>query len=543
MHTEEGARSSGDLASLGRIRRVLESWAKASRGGPTATIALILVCLATVVYLVTSFAFPALRIPIDSPPDWTSWFDVIVALPALTIICLAAWRATKTIATLAVGGIIVAVPCFHAFASYYEFYYLTSIETYYAVFVVFFLLTGTITLGVRYLNYSASTTRDGSEWRAQLLALGAIVAIILTATEIYLRVYSKPLGLTNWVSDIGITSVAGGRDLIHGIDPYTHALPPWGGVGSLSYGPVTFAAMAPFAYLPSGWGAIAAAAVYIALACLGIRACVSLLSPRFGNLAALLFLALPTTSWAVEAGLDPYAIGAATIVWTLYYFLKARTCAVAIGLLVGFLTMIVPAILLLPMSLFSDEQKRLRLIVGFVAPLAGLAGLAATVLGPHLVLSRAYGLLEGFGATYGVYSYLGRTDGPIVVSGAVFVLVYWCVLPRFTPILPRPDIVCLSAEVLLLIPLVIGSDFPAMFVLASGPVVVTIFSRTSASSSGVSSRLNTPIDALRQSLRGMPRPGSEPSISRTANPRAEIGKSEADVTDGGHPVHATARRD
>lgn len=437
-------------------------------------VAIILIFIATALYLVTSPRFPAVRLPLFTTPDWTSWFDVAITYPILVVCCIVVLQRESLREVLAATAVVIFIPMYHEIESYLVYY---SVQTSLASDVLYLSFAGissVIALSLRAQVAGPSSKPLLSTSRTQYLWLAAVLSVGLAWIQIGLRLSTHPTHLTDWVSDIGITAEAGARDLLHGINPYRARLPPWGGPASLLYGPVGFGLLSPFALLPRGWGALVGSSFFAIITALGVRKCVTYWRPSVGTGAGLLFLALPTTSWAIEAGLVTYLIAAATIVWAIAFYVRGHFGISSFVVFLGCLTIVVPAILLLPMLLYSSRKAAVRLVAGFAAPMA--LGLAAVVglVGPELVVTKVKELLY-FGSTFGFYASFGGDLGEILALLVLGFVIELAVVTRLTTgSHDRGAVLALSAEMLVLIPLVVGSNFPAVFIMASCIIVVLL---------------------------------------------------------------------
>lgn len=454
---------------------LLQAW-RGFKGWSTATtlqVTIVLAYLTTTLYIISSPGLPPLRLPISPTPDWTSWFDVAVAYPILVVGCTWILRRELVKEVLAAAAVVTFIPMYHVIESYLVLYSPSATVPGDVLYLSFAVISVAIVFFVRLHVTGLSGRSLLVPSRKELFWLVAVLSVGIAWLQIGLRLSTHPPLLTSWVSDIGITADAGARDLLHGINPYATPLPPWGGPASLLYGPVGLGLLAPFALLPRGWGALVGSTFFAVLTALGVRKCVSYWRPNVATEAGLLFLALPTTSWAMEAGLAPYLIASAMIVWSIALRLGGRPMTSSFVLLLGTLTALVPAILLIPFLLYSSRREVIRIVAGFALPMSAGVAAAVRLVGPALVVTKLKELV--YIGSFGFYRSLGLAWSEFFALAILCVVVEWAVLTRSTTSIHSHGAeVTLSAEILVLVPLVFGSDFPAVYVMAGCVLVILL---------------------------------------------------------------------
>jgi hypothetical protein len=178
----------------------------------------------------------------------------------------------------------------------------------------------------------------------------------------------------------------------------------------------------------------------------------------------------------MEAGLAPYLLSIALIAWAMYFYLTQRFVIAAMAVFLGFLTMVVPIVLMVPFLLCAKRRNAVVLLTSFLLLSAFVFTGAIGVFGTSLVLSKVSDLLSAFG-TWGFYPAFGLLGG-IVLAGELlcFVLMWSVYSSRLLPV-SSATTVYLAAELLLLIPLVIGDDFAGVFILSSCLIAMVIFTK------------------------------------------------------------------
>ena len=386
---------------------------------------------------------------------------------------------------------MAVIPLYLVFASYYFYYAQAALGLWAFVIPVTLLVPSLIlvvVLAVPMINSlilarnMAREEDDGIRFRSdgqrQKLYFFTIatLSVGLAFVQAYLRSSVKGVALTGWVSDIGITVDAGARDLVNGVNPYTHGLPPWGGPG-VTYGPITYLLGVPFTFLPPGWAAHVSALFYAVFTSIGIWKLMQLFSPKIAAYSAALFLALPTTSWAIEGGMTSHIALAGLIVWSLFMFFNARHFWAGLICSLGLFTLAIPGILIIPYIIAADSREvRFKTLAGFVAPIIlGLGGLLAIL--PSGFLSFAiqridYLVGSGWLTPYLIFSPAFIKAISIITTGW---LVFWLVYRSLKARNDDRKLLAIVATFLLLIPFAAANYFAFFYVWGSAVALIAIF--------------------------------------------------------------------
>jgi hypothetical protein len=426
-----------------------------------------------------------------APPDWASWFDAYLAFPVLTILCLIPFR-TSLRGKVVLLCTVAVIPLYLLIASYFFYYAQTPLGLWTLVIPITLVVPTIILVAIlcapliSSLLLARNMNRIGSEIALGLdqiaaklyfLIVGSI-SVGLAFLQAYLRSTVPNIALTSWVSDVGISVDAGARDLVNGINPYTHSIPPWGGTGA-TYGPVTYLLAVPFTFLPPGWATHVGALFYAVLTSIGIWKCMQLFSAKVAPLAAAFFLALPTTSWAVEVGITSHLGLAAIIVWSLFMFLSGRYLWSGLITGLGLLTLGIPGLLIIPYLITSNRRSnKIRTLAGFLVPvLLTLGGLLA-VFPPRFLVSEAQTAYNNFG---------GGWLTPDLIFSSTFIkvvsiittgwLVFWLVYASYRTHNDDTRLLTVIATFLLLIPFTAANYFAFFYVWGSAVALIAIFSR------------------------------------------------------------------
>ncbi len=454
----------------------------------------ILIGLAYSVVLVTLRFAPLAPAPFETPliapPDWASWFDAYLAFPILTILCLIPFRAS-------LGGKIVLlctvaiIPLYLVIASYFFYYAQTPLGLWTLVIPITLVVPTVILVAIlstpligslllaRNMNRIGSEIALSLDWIAAKLyfLIIASVSVGLAFLQAYLRSIVPNIALTSWVSDVGISVDAGARDLLNGINPYTHSIPPWGGTGA-TYGPVTYMLAVPFTFLPPGWATHVGALFYAVLTSIGIWKCTQLISARVAPFAAAFFLALPTTSWAVEVGMISHLGLAALIVWSLFTFMSGRYLWSGLITGLGLLTLGIPGLLIIPYLASANRRgNKIRTLAGFLVPVMLTLGGLLAVFPPRFLASEAQTAYNNFG---------GGWLTPDLIFSSTFIkvisivttgwLVFWLVYSSRKSQNDDTRLLTVVATFLLLIPFTAANYFAFFYVWGSAVALIAIFS-------------------------------------------------------------------
>ncbi|HVH14791.1 MAG TPA: hypothetical protein VNA15_03615 [Candidatus Angelobacter sp.] len=429
--------------------------------------------------------------PLSTTPDWVSWFDAYLTFPILIVLCLVPFRSSLQ-GSVSLACTVAVIPLYLLFASYFFFYAQAPLGLW-ALVIPLTLVVPTLVLvvilAVPLLNsliLARSLTRnDENEVELVFDQLGnklyflviASISVSLALVQSYLRSTINGIALTGWVSDIGITIDAGARDLLNGINPYTHGLPPWGGPGGV-YGPATYLLAVPFTFLPAGWAAHIGALSYAVLTSMGIWKCVHLFSPRVAVYTGALFLSLPTTSWAIEGGMASHLIVSTLIVWSLFLFFRARFVWSGLICGVGLLTLMIPGLLVVPyITTATNKAQRMRLILGFLIPivltLPGLLVLSA----PGFLLSEAETAYANFGGGWLTPDLIfSPTFVKVISIVATGWLVFWLIYSSYKARNDVSRFLVVIATFLLILPFAAANYFAFFYVWGSAVALIAIFS-------------------------------------------------------------------
>ena len=432
---------------------------------------------------------------VSTPLDWASWFDIYVTYPVLAILCLLPFR--RNSGTISLVALVSLVPLSEILFSYYVFYRpsaqglgVLNVPWTQLVppdaFVPLLIVPVLAALGLSAGLFHDRVSMDPSFDRAYYLLIAAY-SVLLSCTQIVVRWLSHA-SMMGVVSDVGITTNAGGRYLLEGVNPYGQLLPPWGGPPGLEYGPVTFASAAPFSAIPMPLGAELATFFFVFLMVIGIWKCIQVVNPQFATTGALLFLALPTTSWVLEGAMEIHAIGGAIIVWTVYAFLSKRNLTAGILCSLGLLAMIVPILLLPPMACSTRVRKeRVKILLPPLVIVGG--GLAGAALFFPSLFARNFSTLL-FTPTSGTLS-LNSYAPPLVsailaygLTGSMVVISSILALKGAKRVAVLPVL----ATVLLLVPFTSGFYFPFFFLWGSSVAIIALFARAKAAAVDGNSR-------------------------------------------------------
>jgi hypothetical protein len=430
--------------------------------------------------------------PLIAPPDWASWFDAYLTFPILIILCLLPFRSSRQ-GTVSLLSTVAIIPVYLVFASYY-FYYAQTPLGLWSLVIPLTLVVPTIVLVIilsvpliNSLLLSRNLNRDnGTEIGLSLDQIAtklyffavAGLSVGLALLQAYLRSTVTNIALTSWVSDVGISVDAGARDLVSGINPYTHSIPPWGGTGA-TYGPVTYLLAVPFTFIPPGWATHVSALFYAMLTSIGIWKCMQLFSVKVAAFCAVFFLALPTTSWAIEVGMTSHLGLAALIVWSLFMFLNSRYLWSGLICGVGLLTLAIPGFLIIPYLITAKNRtNKLQTLAGFLFPvILTLAGLLA-LFPPGFLLSEAQTGYNNFGAGWLtpdlIFSPTFIKTISIITTGW---LLFWLTYESLKARNNDRRILAVIATFLLLIPFTAANYFAFFYVWGSAVALMAIFSQ------------------------------------------------------------------
>src|SRR5437870_3114506 len=428
--------------------------------------------------------------PLIAPPDWASWFDIYITFPILIFLCLLPFRSSRQ-GSVSLLCTVAIIPIYLVFASYY-FYYAQTPLGLWIIVIPLTLVVPTIVLVtilsaplINSLILARNLTRDNGKvlglsldrlaTRLYFFVIASL-SVSLAFLQASLRSIVPGIALTSWVSDVGISVDAGARYIMSGINPYTHSIPPWGGTGG-NYGPVTFLLAVPFTFLPPGWAPHFSALFYAILTSVGIWKCMQLFSIRTAALCATFFLALPTTSWAIEVGVTSHLGLAALIVWSIFMFLKARYSWSGLISGVGLLTLAIPGLLIIPYLIVANSRThKLRTLAGFLVPVILTLGVLVTAFPLGFLLSEAQAAYHNFG--------LGWLT-PDLIFSSMFIkvisiittawLVFWLMYASLRARNDNRRLLGVIATFLLLFPFTAANYFAFFYVWGSPVALMAIF--------------------------------------------------------------------
>ncbi len=385
-----------------------------------------------IVYVTTLPGFPRPAVPIRSLPDWASWYDAMISFPLLVALLLILVRPQDRTSAVFLLLVVAVMPAYLILASYSFSYnqHLGLVDPPLPILLILALPQAVALLfvvaafGGPRIRMPTKTRRLESPPKALWGALSLVIALI--GLEVAFRLWNGlPSNPYDWTSDVGWTLQDGGGLLFRGVNPYNHALQPYGGPAPLYYGPLAFAAVAPFTPLGIGIGAHISAGVYAAITIIGLRKTLGYLNPASRWNGVVLFLALPTSVFALESGTTLHILTAAAITWGIYFFVTKRTFLCGLTCVIGGLISILPAVLVIP-YLFTPQPNgdRLKLLGGFV-PGAAIATVGALILLPKKAVEWLMALTQGVGppSQFTLTSYLIRFQQPLVIWPLMVVVV------------------------------------------------------------------------------------------------------------------------
>jgi hypothetical protein len=455
---------------------------------------------------------PTIQSTLNATPDWASGFDIYITFPLLTILCLLPFRTLSKWSSVLLVSLVAGIPIALILESYYLFYGLSPggwvlgtpltflVPTVVLVAVLAVPTASSILLcaslpSSKKLEMRSSFSLGDRKVKYYFLGV-ACASVILALLQTYVRVASGA-SLNGWVTDVGITVEAGARDLVQGINPYTHGLPPWGGPGG-AYGPITYLGMVPFVFFPQGWAAHAGALFYALITSVGIWKCMQLFYPKIAALSALLFLALPTTSWIIEGGIVSHVMLAALIVWSLYFFFRGSYFSAGLVSAIGLLTLVIPGILIIPYLVTrKNKGAKLRTALGYFVPIVlGVVGFLV-VFPPSFLFGEVQGTLiyqlggQGGFTLDALFSSTFIRALSLILTGW---LVFWFIFKTFKSRYANSELLSSIATFMILIPFATGDYFAFFYIWASAVAVLAIFGNSAFFATAQDSRLSAVSD-------------------------------------------------
>jgi methyltransferase family protein len=476
-----------NLKRLLRILKSLRDWNVVTRIWDNlgrSVVILPLFSLALFLFVSTLPGYPRLGTPDTGPPGWASWFDLVALFPLTGILSYAIIGVDNRSAPLA-WLLTFAPATSSALASYYFFFqpasgYSLPVFTEGLLQLSVYILPIAIAFALSLLLFDRNTSqlsRQAATAKRRLPWIAAACAIALAAAEIVLR-FSASKGIEiSWVSDIGITLESGARELLSGMNPYTVLLPPWYGPANILYGPVAFAVAAPFSLLPAGAAAHASSGAFALVASFGVWKVMRKLSPQFAELAALLFIALPTTAFTLETGTSLHLLTVAVAIWTFYFYLRGWYASVGLLALIGLLTSVVPGALLVGYLAFSRTRTK-GLLFGFCLPLALVVGGALLFFPITFAEGLVVGVWNGLGGWFKGFSINAMLEPGLnkpLVLFALLILFGWFVRESYRASTPA-RLAIVFGVFLLFLPIALGFFAVYFYVWSSAFIVVGLFS-------------------------------------------------------------------
>lgn len=285
------------------------------------------------------------------------------------------------------------------------------------------------------------------------------------------------------VSDVGWAAQVGAKDLIHGISPYSAPLPPWGGSAPLSYGPMEFVLLAPFAPLSINVGAHVASVFYLLLTALGIFMTVREYRPSAAPVAALTFIALPVTFYIVSAAFTQHIIAASLIVWAAFFYVTSRYRISGLLLALSGLTIGIPFALILPFLIPLKGVQRVKLLQGYIPIIAVLPVGLIIIFGEAALTSL--NAFTGVVSLYGLGLFLTPFAQSILmwipVAGMFVWFIYESLVGR-----SKEDALRTSALFMMLLPFAVGYFYAFFFIWQGVLLIIYLFIRMEVNTKWVS---------------------------------------------------------
>lgn len=463
-------------------------WALVSRNWvgpylPVIVTAVLYSVVAAVSYSIVGDKAPVPFSPLNSIIDWASWFEVLIVFPVLSILCAIPFVGTRS--SFVVVPVILMSPLFLILNSFFLVYNLPSLGIFLFVIPLIELapagLIATVFIVplalVLFAAYQAPRAPVQARAMPKLYFISAAaVSLVLVAADFIMR-YNTVGGsssLITVVSDVGWAAQAGAQELIHGINPYSAPLPPWGGSAPISYGPMDFVMLAPFALLSISTGAHVASVFYALLTALGIFMAVRAFRPSVAPVAALTFIALPVTFYVVSAAFTPHIIVASLLAWTVFLYVKSRYRLS--GLLLGLsgLTIGIPFALIVPFIFPLKKSERLRMLEGYVPVVAILVAGIYLIFGDGALASLdAFTSIVSF---YGMGMYLTPLADSILKWIPVAAISIWFLYSSLKG-RSKEDALKTGAIFMLLLPFAVGYFYAFFFVWQGLLLVIYLFVR------------------------------------------------------------------
>ena len=353
--------------------------------------------------------------PIDTTPNWASWFDIYITFPVMSGFCLYAFRGTamRRLAfpmALFFPIYLIGYSYLNVFSySYIPLLYAGVFSSSLIVPVILLFLVPALPLAGSLITMDSlrhgcrpETRFSGRMYFIIMLA----AAFTLSAVEIILR-YMQSSSMYVNLSDVGYTMQAGGTMLLHGGNPYVSPLPPWNAPISLAAGPLTFVFTAPMGVFPVVLAAHLSTLIFTILLALGLYYLVGAVLPDYRLVATAFFFSLPIMVYEFMAVPIIHFMVAACIVWSLYFFVSGRKTVASFIALIGTGVMLIPAALMVPYIWQTRGRERLYVSLIFFVPLAvalyfGRSLFNLLNIDGYLSLSGLIGFYYGFVISQGL---------------------------------------------------------------------------------------------------------------------------------------------
>lgn len=466
-----------------RIRSAFGPAGSLSTYFPVIVTAVLYAIVAAVSYAVVGNKAPMPFSSLDSAIDWASWFDVLIAFPALSILCAIPFVGKRS--SYVIVPVILLSPLFLIMDSFFLVYNLPSLGLLLFILPIINLAPAALIAIVYivplvlciFLVYEAP--RGSLQIRAMpkfYFVAAAAVSLTLVAIDFFMRysVLGNSSSLISVVSDVGWAAQVGAKDLIHGISPYSAPLPPWGGSAPLSYGPMEFVLLAPFAPLSINLGAHVASVFYLFLTILGIFMTVRIFRPSAAPVAALMFVALPVTFYIVSAAFTQHIIAASLIVWATFFYFTSKYRLSGLLLALSGLTIGIPFALILPFVVPLKGYDKVKLLQGYVPIVAILPVGLILIFGQTALTSL--NAFTGVVTLYGLGLFLTPLARSILMWIPVAAIFGWFLYESLTG-KTKEDALRTSALFMMLLPFAVGYFYAFFFIWQGVLLIIYLFVR------------------------------------------------------------------
>lgn len=452
---------------------------------PLLATAVLYALVATLSYAIVGNKAPRPFSPLNTIVDWASWFDVLIAFPILSILCAIPFVGKRS--SYVVVPVILLSPLFLILNSFFLTYNLPALGLLFFITPIIDIVpaaliafTYAVPVVLALLVLYGISREPVKVWHMPKFYFVAVasVSVALVAADFFMRYAVFSSSMITVVSDVGWAAQSGAMALIHGISPYSASLPPWGGPAPLSYGPMEFVLIAPFAPLPIDVGAHVASLFYAFLTALGIYMTIREIRPSVAPMAALTFIALPITFYAVSAAFTPHLIIAALIAWTTYFYVtqKYRLAGLLMGL--SGLTIGIPFALIIPFIFPLNRSQKFRMLQGYLPIVAILPLGMLFIFGGGFLNSTS--VFTGVVSLYGLGLFLTPFADGIMKWIPVAAIAVWF-LYASSKGRTREDAIRTGAIFMLLLPFAVGFFFAFFFVWQGLLLLIYIFSRMEVS--------------------------------------------------------------